>query len=122
MALSEHEQRLLDEMERNLYGRDADHHPAPSASGLRPSYRNMTLGVVIAVAGVVGLLGGVMTQFIILGIVGFIAMFVGVLIASKPTVAGPEDVAPNAKKSAKQGSTFMQRMEQRWDDRQDGRL
>lgn len=122
MALSEHEQRLLDEMERNLYGRDADHHPTPSASGLRPSYRNMTMGIFIAVLGLGGLLGGVMTQLIVLGIVGFIAMFVGVLIASKPTVALAKPETTREGKQPKRSSSFMQRMEQRWDDRQDGRL
>jgi len=43
MPLSEQEQRLLDEMERNLYRNDADFVAAVSGRG-RPNYRSIVLG------------------------------------------------------------------------------
>ena len=118
MPLSEHEQRLLDEMERNLYGRDADVTSTAFVGMPRPNYRAIVLGVLIVLAGLGGLLAGVMTHMILVGIAGFVVMFAGVLVASKPGATA--EVAD--KKSRSTGSSFMQRMEQRWDERDGGRL
>ncbi|MEY4532998.1 MAG: hypothetical protein RI926_767 [Actinomycetota bacterium] len=118
MPLSEHEQRLLDEMERNLYGHDADVTSTSFVGMPRPNYRAIVLGVIIALAGLGGLLAGVMTQMIAIGIAGFVLMFVGVLVAAKPGAPA----APTDKKPRPSGSSFMQRMEQRWDERDGGRL
>ena len=118
MPLSEHEQRLLDEMERNLYGRDADVTSTAFVGMPRPNYRAIVLGVLIVLAGLGGLLAGVMTHMILIGIAGFVVMFVGVLVASKP--GAPAEAAD--KKPRSTGSSFMQRMEQRWDERDGGRL
>ena len=53
MPLSEQEQRLLEEMERNLYRNDADFVAAVGGvRGRRPNYRAIVLGVLLAVAGV----------------------------------------------------------------------
>jgi hypothetical protein len=118
MPLSEHEQRLLDEMERNLYGHDADVTSTAFVGMPRPNYRAIVLGVILALAGLGGLLAGVMTQMIAVGIGGFALMFVGVLVAAKP--GAPASLGD--KKPRSTGSSFMQRMEQRWDERDGGRL
>ncbi|MDF2509203.1 MAG: hypothetical protein K0Q52_3062 [Microbacterium sp.] len=99
MPLSEQEQRLLDEMERHLLHNDAD------------------VGVGGLVAGVI--LGGVWG--IVVGVIGFAAMLAGVMIAVMPvrrtTPAEPrERSAPKRQDSA----SFMDRMNDRWDRRQDG--
>jgi uncharacterized membrane protein YjjP (DUF1212 family) len=119
MPLSEHEQRLLDEMERNLYGHDADVVSTTLSAMPRPNYRAIVIGVIVALAGLGALVTGVMMQMVIIGIAGFIAMFVGVLIASRPGQPREAAPAPAQKKST---SSFMQRMEQKWDERNDGRL
>ena len=129
MPLSEHEQRLLDEMERGLYGREADVVQAPTSESLRPNYRAIVVGVLLAAVGLGALVTGVMTHLVIVGVVGFAVMFSGALVAARP--AAPlvpdslSDIAGSGGKGAKtkpKGSaTFMQRMEARWDDRQDGR-
>lgn len=119
MPLSEHEQRLLDEMERNLYGHDADVVSTTLSAMPRPNYRAIVIGVIVALAGLGALVAGVMMQMVIVGIVGFIAMFFGVLIASRP--GQPREAAP-ATERKKSTSSFMQRMEQKWDERNDGRL
>ncbi len=119
MPLSEHEQRLLDEMERNLYGRDADVVSTTLSGMPRPNYRAIVLGVIIALAGLGAVIGGVMSHIVLLGVAGFVVMFVGVLVAAKP---GDQVASPQTTQKAKNSTSFMQRMEQRWDDRDEGRL
>ncbi|MFC6355852.1 DUF3040 domain-containing protein [Luethyella okanaganae] len=123
MPLSEQEQRLLEEMERSLYHNDADFVATVGARRGRPNYRAIALGVLIAVAGIVALITGVALHQLAIGIVGFVVMFVGVLIAitpSKRSVAeepkGPTSSASGA--AAQRG--FMDRLNDRWDRRQDG--
>ncbi|MBK5238884.1 MAG: DUF3040 domain-containing protein, partial [Actinomycetales bacterium] len=84
MPLSEHEQRLLDEMERGLYGREADVMQAPTSESLRPNYRAIVVGVLVAAAGLAALVTGVMTHLVVVGVVGFALMFTGALVAARP--------------------------------------
>jgi len=121
MPLSEHEQRLLDEMERNLYGAGADVHSAKPQG--RPTYRSIVLGIIVAVVGLGTLIAGVTSQLILVGVVGFVVMFLGVLLAAKPgSISESPAKAPQGKTKARQRSSFMQRMEQRWDGNQEDRL
>ncbi len=95
MPLSEQEQRLLEEMERNLYRNDADFvHAVGGVRGRRPNYRAIVLGVLLAVAGVGALIAGVALQLLIVGILGFALMFAGVLIAITPSKRGAAAAAP----------------------------
>jgi hypothetical protein len=124
MPLSEQEQRLLEEMERSLYHNDADFVATVGASRLRPNYRSIALGVLLAVAGIVALIAGVALNQLWLGIVGFAVMFTGVLVALSPTRSGRRAATqrPAAPRPAKSGSTdqgFMDRLNDRWDRRQD---
>jgi hypothetical protein len=96
MPLSEQEQRLLEEMERNLYRNDADFvHAVGGVRGRRPNYRAIVLGVLLAVAGVGALIAGVALNILIIGIVGFALMFAGVLIAITPGKSGAAAPAPS---------------------------
>lgn len=132
MPLSEHEQRLLDEMERGLYGREADVVHAPTSESLRPNYRAIVAGVLIAAVGLGALVTGVMMQLVVVGVIGFAVMFTGALIAARPAqpqvpnslsdIAGAGRSSGMGKGKGKGSATFMQRMEARWDERQDGRL
>ena len=78
-----------------------------------------------AVAGAVGLvLAGVATSLIALGIIGFVVMLVGAVVAysaftTKPVIA--EDAEPTAPKASRpqRSSGFMHRMEDRWRRRTD---
>ena len=126
MPLSEQEQRLLEEMERNLYRNDADFvHAVGGVRGRRPNYRAIVLGVLLAVAGVGGLIAGVALNILIIGIVGFALMFAGVLIAITPSKRGAAAAAPvepsPASKAKRSGGGFMDRLNDRWDRRQEGR-
>ncbi|MRG61512.1 DUF3040 domain-containing protein [Agromyces sp. CFH 90414] len=122
MPLSEQEQRLLDEMERNLYRNDADFVAAVSGRG-RPNYRSIVLGVLLAVAGIGGLIAGVALQLLVVGILGFAVMFVGVLLAITPSKRGAVAPAESPLRNASPKTTragFMDRLNERWDRRQDG--
>jgi hypothetical protein len=131
MPLSEHEQRLLDEMERNLYQNDADFVANISQAPRRkPAYRAIVLGVLVAVVGVAALILGVAIRLPIVGILGFLFMFAGVLLAITPgrrrhggaTLFDGENgtAQPGGSGRPKNSSDFMDRLSERWDKRQDG--
>ncbi|MGA0565797.1 DUF3040 domain-containing protein [Rathayibacter sp. KR2-224] len=124
MPLSEHEQRLLDEMERSLYQNDADFVAKVGGARVRPTYRAVVLGILLAVVGVAVLLTGVFLQVVVVGILGFALMLAGVLVAITPsrakraaTIAG-EHPETTAAKSTQPG--FMDKLNERWDKRQEG--
>ena len=125
MPLSEHEQRLLDEMERSLYHNDTDFVSTSSNGMRRPNYRAAALGALIAIAGIGALVAGVMTRIPVIGVVGFAVMFVGVLIALSPGRGSsgsekPSQSRPTAGATANHQAGFMDRLNERWDKRQDG--
>lgn len=124
MPLSEHEQRLLEEMERSLYQNDADFVAKVGGGGGKPSYRSVVLGILLGVIGVAGLLVGVFVQIAIIGIAGFVIMLAGVLLAIAPSRRGPqpppEAAAGNAQRAKAAQPGFMDKLNERWDKRQDG--
>jgi hypothetical protein len=133
MPLSEQEQRLLEEMERGLYHNDSDFVATVGGSSLRPNYRSIALGVLAVVAGIGGLIAGVAVQQLWIGILGFVVMFAGVLLATSPGKAarrmssgfptsGKSSSGTNGSRTGagKSGRGFMDRLNDRWDRRQDG--
>ena len=120
MPLSEQEQRLLDEMERSLYRNDADFVATVGSHGSRPNYRMIVIGAILGVLGIAGIVAGVITQLPLIGVVGFLIMFVGVLLALRRSEAPAEPTESAARGYAKHAS-FMDRMNDRWDKRQDER-
>lgn len=126
MPLSEQEQRLLDEMERHLMHNDADVVSAPR-DGRTISYRNVVFGAILVLAGLGALVIGVALQVVlvgvIVGVVGFLLMLFGVVLAVRPTrvAPGPSAARPeSARPAAKSSTSFMDRMNDRWDRRHDG--
>ncbi|MEV7633205.1 DUF3040 domain-containing protein [Microbacterium sp. NPDC089318] len=128
MPLSEQEQRMLDEMERHLLQHDADVVTAPSGDRAL-SYRNLVYGALLLLAGIGGLVAAVaagdsvgVAGSIILGVVAFLAMLGGAILAFTPvrrTSAGAPTTRSRGSKS--HDSSFMERMNDRWDRRQDER-
>ena len=122
MPLSEQEQRLLDEMERHLMRNDADVVSAPR-DGRTLSYRNIVYGTILVLVGLGGLIVGVSIPLVVVGVIGFVIMLAGVILAVTPT-RGPGRVAaaePTRPAKTRTSSSFMDRMNDRWDRRQDGR-
>lgn len=115
MPLSEQEQRLLDEMERNLYHHDAADVAKVGNRG-RASYTAIALAILGGVAGLILLIVGVIVQQPFVGVLGFAVMFVGALLGFAPprrlTVArGAEDTARRP--------SFMDTIGERWEHRRD---
>ncbi len=124
MPLSEQEQRLLEEMERNLYQNDADFVATIVPRQGKTNYTVLAIGVLIAVAGIATLVAGVIVRQPIVGVLGFVIMFVGVLLAVAPprsTRSTASSASSASRKSAAPSSTFMDNLNERWDRRQDGR-
>jgi hypothetical protein len=125
MPLSEQEQRLLDEMERHLMRNDADVVTAP---GRALSYRNIVLGTILVLLGLGGLVIGVATELgvgsIIIGVIGFVVMLGGVIFAVTPlrgAARANASRAPKGDRPPSSSSSFMDRMNDRWDRRQGDR-
>lgn len=126
MPLSEHEQRLLEQMEKALYAEDPKFATSlRSTPGARAARGRASLGVLAILGGLGLLVGGVATNLAALGVAGFIAMLVGSVVVytaftSKAVVAetGETPEAPQAPKPSSPG--FMDKMEDRWRRRSDG--
>lgn len=129
MPLSEHEQRLLEQMERALNADDPK-----LASTLRGTgrglhnRRRLVAGGLGLVAGVALLIGGVSTQVWALGVVGFLVMLGAAWLASTGwgstnLAAAASDARTGGTSSAskKRRGGFMHRIEERWDRRRDER-
>ncbi|MGV1035217.1 MAG: DUF3040 domain-containing protein [Microbacteriaceae bacterium] len=124
MALSDHEQRLLDEMERNLYQHDAEFVAQVASIRPRPSVRHLLWGALLAVAGIAIVIGAVMTHLALLGVVGFVALVAGVMLAIRtPSRAAAGSAAGSASAGRSRPSSgrqsFMDRVNERWNRRQD---
>jgi hypothetical protein len=123
MPLSEHEQRLLEQMERQLYADDPKLASTLRGSGrsLRSRHR-LLLGGLGVVVGLAVLVAGVASQFWPLGVAGFLVMLAGGWWASTGWQVGSRgaSAAPQQAQKSAQRSGFMNRIEERWDRRRDG--
>jgi Protein of unknown function (DUF3040) len=120
MPLSEQEQRLLEEMERSLYHNDADFVAGSSGRHGRPTYTTIVTGVLIGVVGVATLIAGVGVRLPIVGVLGFILMFAGVLIAlTPPRSSGAGSTTPRATSASGQTGSFPQNSDDEWQNRPD---
>ncbi|OII11901.1 DUF3040 domain-containing protein [Curtobacterium sp. MCBA15_008] len=131
MPLSEQEQRLLEEMERSLYQNDSDFVARVTRRQGRPSYTSITLGVLGALAGVAIVIVGLVLRQPLIGILGFVVMLAGVLFALRPGMRAPKAKTPRSGGPASGGASrpssgggagggsFMDRMNDRWDKRND---
>ena len=128
MPLSDHEQRMLDQIESALYAEDPKFASSVRGGTLRaPSARRRLQGAALFVIGLAMLISGVafpatqISGFPILSVVGFIVMFAGVVFAiTGPRVSGGRDRsgaepgAPRPKRSKGAGGSFTSRMEDRF--------
>jgi hypothetical protein len=117
MALSDHEQKLLAQMEQALATED----PKLASTLRTPSLRvrtprNIFLAIAAVVAGIASLLAGVITALPPLGILGFVFMVTGLsVVLSGATASG---LAKATKQPTQKNKTsFMQGLEERWDRR-----
>jgi hypothetical protein len=129
MPLSEHEQRLLEQMEKALYAEDPKFATSLRSTG-SASRGRAALGVVVVLAGLGILLAGMAMPLALLGVVGFVVMLAGAVLTyfaftrgTKSPAEGesaPPTDSPGAAPQPPRSSGFMDRMEERWRKRADG--
>lgn len=134
MPLSEHEQRLLEQMERALYAEDPKF--ATSMRNPRPGTRDrrlVAIGVVAFLGGMGLLLAGVATRLVPIGVLGFLLMLGGIWLALASLRPGPAPVAVagaapqgrptptrrHAKPRRSSSGSLTERMEERWRHRRE---
>ena len=149
MPLSEHEQRQLEQIEQALYSEDPKFVQAVRSSDPRVHYKRRAYQAAAGfVLGVGLLLGGVISQYIWVGVAGFVVMLVccGWWLASwrhinAISAASFGTARPKAKATSRQrrrqrraagrgprgrggprvaGPGLMERLEERWRRRQEG--
>jgi VIT1/CCC1 family predicted Fe2+/Mn2+ transporter len=121
MPLSEHEQRLLEQIERALYAEDPKFASTVRGAKMRrPSRRRRLQGAALFLFGLVLLVVGVILplrafEVPVVSVFGFLVMFAGAVIAvlggrNKGKTAG--NAGPNSRSTGR--SSFTQRMEDRF--------
>ncbi|GAA4680275.1 DUF3040 domain-containing protein [Streptomyces buecherae] len=131
MPLSEHEQRMLEQMERALYAEDPKFATALEGSGLRTYTRRRVYQAVAGfLVGIALLMAGMVAQQIWISVVGFLVMLgcavlavTGWRKAPKPgeqaQATGGGGAAAPRKPSRHQRRSMMNRIEERWQRRRD---
>ncbi|WP_433258803.1 DUF3040 domain-containing protein [Streptosporangium sp. CA-135522] len=129
MPLSDHEQRLLDQIEQALYAEDPKWANTVRISDPRSHYRRRLVKASIGfILGIVLLMVGVVINNIPLGVGGFVVMLAACLwgLSSWKRMNGFGEAAsaPSGRqgRSGRRGGprqSFMERMEERWRRRHD---
>ncbi|MGB9302936.1 MAG: DUF3040 domain-containing protein [Mycobacterium sp.] len=128
MPLSDHEQRMLDQIESALYAEDPKFASSVRGGGFRaPTARRRLQGVALFVVGLGMLVAGVafkatmIGSFPILSVFGFVVMFGGVVFAiTGPRMSGRVDRSGPTPGGSRQrrtkggGGSFTSRMEDRF--------
>ncbi|QKD79527.1 MULTISPECIES: DUF3040 domain-containing protein [Actinomyces] len=125
MSLSEREQRVLRDLERQLHEEDPDlaetiQHPERHLARVSP--RKVGLGIALVLVGLVVVISGVVLGHgnglvsILVGVTGFGLAVAGVaLIVRRPPTLN--DARGGAAKARAGRSTFMERQSERWERR-----
>ncbi|MBI2701839.1 MAG: DUF3040 domain-containing protein [Mycobacterium sp.] len=128
MPLSDHEQRMLDQIESALYAEDPKFASSVRGGGFRaPTARRRLQGTALFVVGLAMLVSGVafkatmIGSFPILSVFGFVVMFGGVVYAvtgrrlsGRPDHSGPTAGSSRQRRSKGSGGSFTSRMEDRF--------
>ncbi|MGH3979443.1 MAG: DUF3040 domain-containing protein [Pseudonocardiaceae bacterium] len=125
MPLSEHEQRLLDQIERALYAEDPKFASNVRGGRMRsPSRRRRLQGIALFAVGLVMLVvGAVLKDYLWVGgvpvvsVLGFLVMFTGAVVAIFARGKGGETAEGESKDQPQSGGakgSLAQRMEERF--------
>jgi predicted phage tail protein len=127
VALSEHEEALLQQMEEALYAEDPRFASRIRKTKSRGAGRGrIVAGVIAGVAGLALVVFSAMSSTIWLGAVGFAIMVAGIVYAitpSKTRLAAvdadgtPKPRATGRQRASSRQGTFMERLEERWEKR-----
>ncbi len=130
MPLSDHEQRLLEQIEQALYAEDPKFARTYRSTDLRSHYRARVVRAAIGfVLGMGLLLAGVITKIYWIGVLGFLAMLAAAFfgLASWQRMSGRREATSAARSAVSaqrrkptQRRGPIARLEQRWQRRQEG--
>lgn len=138
MSLSEHERKVLEQLERDLYEGDAQFakrmgaEKEKLAAAKAGSPKRIIAGGAVALAGIAVLIQALILRYPIFGVVGFALMVVGLWLATAQfgrlnRIANGKGAAGSAGPSAAGGKTsaqnegkssFTEFFERRWDQRE----
>ncbi len=124
MPLSEHEQRMLEQMERALYAEDPKFASALEGGGLRTFTRRRFYQAVAGFAvGIALLMAGMVTQTVIISVAGFLVMLgcAALAVAGWRRSVRPGEAGPmgHGGRQPRRRSRMMDRIEERWQRRRD---
>ena len=127
MALSDREQKLLEQMEKALYAEDPKFASSLRRSGLTIApgeRRHVILGLLSLVAGLALVFGSVVSKMVIVGIPGFLLVLTGFVFIARglqePVAAATP--TPTKVRNRSKNSKLMSRLEERWQQRRDGEV
>lgn len=125
MALSDREQKLLEQMEKALYAEDPKFASSLRRSGLTIApgeRRHVILGLLALMAGLGLVFGSVVSKTVIVGIPGFLLVLTGFVFIARglqePVAAATP--TPSKVRNRSKNSKLMSRLEERWQQRRDG--
>ncbi|MGJ7441374.1 DUF3040 domain-containing protein [Aquipuribacter sp. MA13-6] len=129
MPLSDHEQKLLAQMEQALYAEDPKF--ATTLTGRQRGVGSVSralVGIGSVAVGLTLIIVGISIGQLWLSVIGFVVMFGGVVFAvaapapsaAAKTKTGPGKPTRGGPARGSQKSSFVQRMEERWERRADG--
>ncbi len=128
MPLSEHEQRLFEQIERSL-AEDPKFASAVRASDPRFHARRRLVGAaVLFIAGIAVLVYGAVSKIVLLGVLGFVVMLGSVAFAMQAYRRGQNGgtadlraVGGTASRRVRSKASFVDRLEERWRRRPEDR-
>ena len=124
MPLSEHEQRLLEQIEQALYAEDPKFASAVRSGRSRMHTRRwIAIATIGILAGLTVVLIGLMAKLIVLGVVGFVlivasCVYIATMLSTKSSRGGSEVEGGGGGKSRRPGvrSRMEDRLRKRFDE------
>jgi Protein of unknown function (DUF3040) len=112
MPLSDHEQRILDEIERRLASEDPKFARSTSAATPRGlAIKRIKRATLVFIGGFVIMIAGLVTSLTEqLGIAGFVVMLLALFVIARAS----RDIGPVTSRSKQPGASWFGRAEERW--------
>lgn len=115
MSLSEHERKLLAQMEEALSADDPHLHSTLTGTRLYPGRNRILLGGMLAIGGLLTILAGLISKMTPIGILGFLIALAGVTLIIS-ALSGVSALRTPRNRGAKKGR-LNTRLEDRWERR-----
>lgn len=123
MALSEYERKMLENLEAQLADDDpklaeslASKQAGPTQTTISP--KHLVVGLIVAVVGLLVVLGGVASEIILVGVLGFAVVFGGLWYLSEGMTR--VEAPAGARRKPRSRTSFMEQQMEEWRRRQQG--